>query len=64
MLRPAGYVLVAFHNGDTVMHLDTWWGQPVDLDFRFWQADAVATAFQQAHFSIEAAGSESASPAI
>ena len=54
VLRPAGYVLAAFHNGDTVVHLDTWWDQPVDLDFRFWQADTVATAFQQAHFSIEA----------
>jgi ubiquinone/menaquinone biosynthesis C-methylase UbiE len=54
VLRPGGYVLVAFHSGDTVVHLDTWWDQPVDLDFRFWPADIVATAFQQAHFSIAA----------
>jgi SAM-dependent methyltransferase len=53
-LRPSGYVLVAFHSGDTVMHLDTWWDQPVDLDFRFLQADTVAAALQQAGFAIEA----------
>jgi SAM-dependent methyltransferase len=54
VLRPGGYVLVAFHSGDTVTHLDIWWDQPVDLDFRFLQADAVAAALQLAHFSIEA----------
>jgi SAM-dependent methyltransferase len=54
VLRPGGYVLVAFHSGDTVMHLDTWWDQPVDLDFRFLQAGAVAAALQQAGFTIEA----------
>jgi SAM-dependent methyltransferase len=54
VLRPAGSVLVAFHSGDSVVHLDSWWDQPVDLDFRFLPADAVATALQQAHFSIEA----------
>jgi SAM-dependent methyltransferase len=54
VLRPVGYVLVAFHSGDTVVHLDSWWDQPVELDFRFLQADAVATALRQAQFSIEA----------
>jgi SAM-dependent methyltransferase len=54
VLRPAGSVLVAFHSGDSVVHLDSWWDQPVDLDFRFLPTDAVATALQQAHFSIEA----------
>jgi SAM-dependent methyltransferase len=54
VLRPAGRVLVAFHIGDTVVHLDEWWEQPVDLDVRFLQPEAVATALQQAQFTIEA----------
>jgi SAM-dependent methyltransferase len=54
VLRPAGRVLVAFHIGDTVVHLAEWWQQPVDLDFRFLQPEDVATALQQAHFTVEA----------
>jgi SAM-dependent methyltransferase len=53
-LRPGGYVLVAFHSGDSVVHLDTWWDQPVDLDFHFLPADTVAAALEQARFSIAA----------
>jgi SAM-dependent methyltransferase len=54
VLRPAGRILIAFHVGDTVVHLDTWWEQPVDLDFHFLEPDAVTTALQQAQFTIEA----------
>lgn len=54
VLRPAGRVLVAFHIGDTVVHLAEWWEEEVDLDFRFWQPEVVATALQQAEFTIEA----------
>jgi SAM-dependent methyltransferase len=54
VLRPGGYALVAFHSGNTVVHLDTWWDQPVDLDFHFLQEDIVAAALQQAQFSITA----------
>jgi len=53
-LRPEGRVLVAFHSGDTVVHLDTWWDQPVDLDFRFLPLAHVSAALQQAQFHIEA----------
>lgn len=53
-LRPAGLVLVGFHCGDSVTHLDTWWEQPVDLDFRFLQPGAVAGALRQAGFGVEA----------
>ena len=53
-LRRTGSVLVAFHSGDSVVHLDSWWDQPVELDFRFLQAEAVASALEEAHFSIEA----------
>lgn len=54
VLRGGGYALVAFHSGDTVMHLDTWWDQPVDLDFRFLRAATVTAALQHAGFTITA----------
>lgn len=47
-------MLVAFHIGDTVVHLDEWWEHEVDLDFRFFEPEAVATALREAHFTIEA----------
>lgn len=54
VLGQAGRVLVAFHSGDSVVHLDAWWEQPVDLDFHFLQPEAVAATLQQAQFTIEA----------
>ena len=54
VLRPDGLALVAFHIGDTVVHLDEWWGRAVDLDFRFLEPEAVAAALVQAGFTIEA----------
>lgn len=53
-LRPGGLALVAFHIGADVLHIDTWWDQPVDLDFRFLVLDGVAERLRQAGFSIAA----------
>jgi len=54
VLRPSGFVLVAFHIGEHVVHLDEWWQQPVDLDFCFLSVDQVTTALAQAQFTIKA----------
>lgn len=54
VLRPSGRVLVAFHIGEHVVHLDEWWQHSVDLDFRFLPVDMVTTALAQAQFTIEA----------
>jgi ubiquinone/menaquinone biosynthesis C-methylase UbiE len=35
VLRPSGLVLVSFHIGAEVRHLDQWWDHEVDIDFRF-----------------------------
>ena len=53
-LRPNGLALVAFHIGETVVHLDEWWQQPVELDFRFLPVEQVTAALSQAGFAIEA----------
>lgn len=37
VLKPGGILLVAFHVGDEIKHLDEWWEKPVNLDFAFYQ---------------------------
>lgn len=54
VLRPGGLALIAFHSGDQVVHLDNWWDQPVELDFRFWPPHSVTDALREAAFTIEA----------
>ena len=44
VLVSGGLVLVAFHIGDTVVHVDDMWGKPVDLDFRFHSTATVVSA--------------------
>jgi hypothetical protein len=34
VLRAGGRVLVSFHAGSEVTHLEQWWSQAVDIDFR------------------------------
>lgn len=54
VLRPGGRLLVAFHAGTEVRHLDDWWGHPVDVDFRFLEPSAVAVLLRAASFDVEA----------
>jgi len=53
VLRPGGLSLVAFHVGSEVRHLDEWWGQAVDIDFRFFELPAVAQSMEGSGFRIE-----------
>lgn len=54
VLRPGGRLLVAFHAGTEVRHLDDWWGHPVDVDFRFLEPAPVADLLRTAGFDVEA----------
>ncbi len=54
VLRPGGLSLVAFHIGTEVRHFAEWYGQQVDLDFRFLQPDEVAALMEQAGFRVTA----------
>lgn len=43
VLKPGGVLLITFHIGDEVKHLDEWWEKPVNLDFAFYHpAEIVA----------------------
>lgn len=49
-----GPLLVAFHTGTEVRHLDSWHGSAVDLDFRFLEPGPVAAGLERAGFVVEA----------
>ena len=52
VLRPGGWLLLSFHVGDEVRHLDEMLGAKVDLDFYFLRTDAVAAALRTAGFDV------------
>jgi SAM-dependent methyltransferase len=54
VLVAGGRLLVAFHVGDEIRHVDELWGQGVDLDFRFLETAAVVEILDAAGFEIEA----------
>ena len=53
VLKPGGVLLVTFHIGDEVKHLDEWWEKPVDLDFAFFQAEEMEVWLQEAGYELQ-----------
>jgi SAM-dependent methyltransferase len=53
VLRPGGRLLLAFHIGDEVKHLEEWWGCKVSVDFLFFRPDEMAGYLKSADFGIE-----------
>jgi ubiquinone/menaquinone biosynthesis C-methylase UbiE len=53
VLRPGGDLLLAFHIGAEVVHLEEWWGQAVSADFVFFQPPEMQGYLQTAGFEIE-----------
>jgi SAM-dependent methyltransferase len=51
-LRPGGWLLLAFHVGDDVVHLDEWWGQQVSVDFSFFRSDEMTGVLESAGFQM------------
>lgn len=39
VLKPGGILLITFHIGSEIKHLDEWWEKPVNLDFAFYQPE-------------------------
>jgi SAM-dependent methyltransferase len=50
VLKPGGWLLVAFHIGEEMVHLDEWWGERVGVDFYFYQAGEMSGYLAQAGF--------------
>lgn len=55
VLRSGGWLLLAFHVGDEVVHLTEWWEEPVDLDFAFFRVTEMDDYLRAAGFAVEEA---------
>jgi ubiquinone/menaquinone biosynthesis C-methylase UbiE len=53
VLRPSGLLLLSFHVGEEVRHVDDWWGHQVDVDFRFLYPADIAGLLETAGFTVE-----------
>ncbi|UUU19319.1 class I SAM-dependent methyltransferase [Streptomyces sp. DSM 40750] len=54
VLQPGGFLLAAFHAGQEVRHLDSWFDRPVSLDFFALRPEEVATGLAAAGFAMQA----------
>jgi SAM-dependent methyltransferase len=52
-LQAGGRVLMSFHKGQEIRHLDDWWEHPVNLDFLFFERAEMEGYLQAAGFTIE-----------
>jgi SAM-dependent methyltransferase len=53
VLRPGGWLLLSFHIGDQLEHVDELWGCAVSLDFYFFPVKQVVADLQSAGFAID-----------
>lgn len=53
VLKPGGMLLVTFHIGDEIEHIDQWWDKPVNLDFAFYQPEEMENWLKEAGYKLE-----------
>lgn len=53
VLRPGGWLLMAFHVGEEHIHREEWWDQPVDLDFYFLVPEVIEAELSASGFTVE-----------
>jgi hypothetical protein len=53
VLRPGGELLLSFHLGDGVIHLDDVWGEAVDVDFVLFERSEMEGYLRGAGFRID-----------
>jgi SAM-dependent methyltransferase len=53
VLKPGGVLLVTFHIGDEIEHIDEWWEKPINLDFAFYQPSEMETWLKEAGYELE-----------
>jgi SAM-dependent methyltransferase len=52
VLQPDGLLLLTFHIGSEVRHLEEWWGTPVALDFLFFEREEMKAYLTTAGFEL------------
>jgi SAM-dependent methyltransferase len=53
VLKPGGVLLLTFHIGEEVKHIEEWWEKPVNLDFAFYQPAEMEAWFKEAGLELE-----------
>jgi SAM-dependent methyltransferase len=53
VLKPGGILLITFHIGDEIKHLDEWWEKPVHLDFAFYYPEEMESWLREAGYELE-----------
>jgi SAM-dependent methyltransferase len=53
VLRPRGLLLLTFHIGQEILHVDEWWGEEVSVDFIFFEPQVMEGYLKSAGFEIE-----------
>jgi SAM-dependent methyltransferase len=53
VLQPDGLLLLAFHSGDEILHVDELWGRPIAMDFFLFRPTAIQHYLEAAGFVIE-----------
>jgi len=54
-LKPGGLLLVTFHIGQEIKHLDEWWEKSVNLDFAFYLPEEMEAWLKEAGYELEEA---------
>ena len=53
VLKLGGLLLVTFHIGSEIEHLDEWWEKPVNMDFAFYLSEEMEKWLMDAGFELE-----------
>jgi SAM-dependent methyltransferase len=53
VLRPGGWLLIAVHVGQETVHRDELWGQPISIDFIFYEPEVLQQLLGEAGFVVD-----------
>jgi SAM-dependent methyltransferase len=53
VLQPGGLLLLAFHSGDELLHVDELWGRRISMDFFLFQPPTIRRYLEAAGFAVE-----------
>jgi SAM-dependent methyltransferase len=53
VLKPGGVLLITFHIGAQIEHVDNWWEKPVNLDFAFYKPEEMEGWLKEAGLELE-----------
>ena len=53
VLIPGGILLLTFHIGQEIKHLDEWWGKEISLDFIFYETEEMKEQLKMVGFELQ-----------